>query len=270
MSPAAISGQDLYLEIARTRIDGKLDFSQPKQSSNSEKWSKDRSTPVLTSTFSHLQRQNWMTTAHVEGARQGKLGTTTQNHGIGGIFKNLDSANISTFNKSLVANLSVKVWQGLHLSSRHNISFGHLCSLSGHREKECLEIQVRENEASARGVTLKFNLHVHGVKLPVITFVSCVKKRKKHDQGRPVQGKWEDLHQIWLDISAPAPILGHAICTGKGWNAKQMGFVHAHFLCTAKTSTTKTSLQGLFQCLTVSVRIFLATAVVWDGATGVT
>ena len=99
---------------------------------------------------------------HVEGARQGKLGTTTQNHGIGGIFKNLDSVNISTFNKSLVANLSVKVRQGLHLSSRHNISFRHLCFLSGHREKKCLEIQVRENEASARGVTLnfKFNLTI--------------------------------------------------------------------------------------------------------------
>ena len=34
MSPAAASGQNLYLEIARTRSDGKLDFAQPKQSSN--------------------------------------------------------------------------------------------------------------------------------------------------------------------------------------------------------------------------------------------
>ena len=110
---------------------------------------------------------------------------TTQNHGIGGIFKNLDSAKISTFNKSLVANLSVKVQQGLHLSSKHNISFGHLCFLSGHHEKKCLEIQVRENEVSVRGVTLnfKFNLHVHGGKLPVITFVSCVKKRENTIRG---------------------------------------------------------------------------------------
>ena len=37
MSPAAVSGQNLYLEIARTQSDGKLDFAQPKQSSNSEK-----------------------------------------------------------------------------------------------------------------------------------------------------------------------------------------------------------------------------------------
>ena len=58
MSPAAVSGQNLYLEIARTRSDGKLDFAQPKQSSNSEKWSKDRSTSVLTSTFSHLLKDD--------------------------------------------------------------------------------------------------------------------------------------------------------------------------------------------------------------------
>ena len=65
-------------------------------------------------------------------------------------------------------------------------------------------------------------------------------------------------------------ILGRAICTGKGWNVKQMGFVHAHFRYTAMTYTTKTFLKGSIQCLTVWVRVFLATAVAWDGASGVT
>ena len=61
MSPTAVSGQNLYLEIARTRSDGKLDFAQPKQSSNSEKWSKDRSTSMLTLTFfsPSKERQKW-------------------------------------------------------------------------------------------------------------------------------------------------------------------------------------------------------------------
>lgn len=79
----------------------------------------------------------------------------------GGIFKNFDSARISTFNKSLVANLSLKVRQGLRLLSRHIISFGHLCFLSWHRVKKCLEIQVRENGARSRGVTLNFKRTLH-------------------------------------------------------------------------------------------------------------
>ena len=48
-----------------------------------------------------------------------------------------------------------------------------------------------------------------------------------------------------------------------------MGFVHAHFRYTAKTFTARTLMKGSFQCLTVSVGVFLATAMAKDGATGV-
>ena len=49
MSPAAVCGRKLYLEIARARSDGKMDFSEPKAVE----------VLVLTLTFSHLQKEAW-------------------------------------------------------------------------------------------------------------------------------------------------------------------------------------------------------------------
>ena len=73
-----------------------------------------------------LRRQSWITTAHVKSARQGKLGTTIQNHSNnGGLFKNFDTAKFFTFNKSFVANLSFRLLQSLRLLQTCQLSRFH-------------------------------------------------------------------------------------------------------------------------------------------------
>ena len=87
-----------------------------------------------------LRWQSWITTAHVKSARQGKLGTTIQNHSNnGGLFKNFDTAKFFTFNKSFVANLSFRLLQSLRLLSRQIISFVHRGYFSEHQVKTCLK-----------------------------------------------------------------------------------------------------------------------------------
>ena len=87
-----------------------------------------------------LGRTELNTTAHVKSARQGKLGTTIQNHSDnGGLFKNFDTAKFFTFNKSFVTKLSFRLLQSLRLLSSQIISFVHRGYFSEHQVKTCLK-----------------------------------------------------------------------------------------------------------------------------------
>ena len=71
------------------------------------------------------------------------------------------SLDVSTFNKSFVVNLSVKLSRGLHLLSKHIRSFVHYGFFSVHWVKICLESPVLDNaESTYRSAQPVFTLTI--------------------------------------------------------------------------------------------------------------